>query len=178
MCEDIITPTILRNLYYLVKNYVLSHYGSPDDVEDTLQEGLYRFLTSYKKNGFQQSKNPENYIFSICKNVWLKEVDKKQKAKRVAGFIVEELEDDCWAMKDKHRKEALLEILENNLPLLSSKCQKVLDFRKEGLTCDEIAVLLGLKSGQIAKDKHYRCKERLRALIKQDKAYQALFKDD
>lgn len=178
MCEEIITQTTLRKLYLMVKNYVLQHCGSMEDVEDTLQEGLYKFMNVYKKNGFTQKGKPENYVFSICKNIWLKELEKRQKIKQSARFVVEEIEDDTWDLKEKYRKETLHDIIEKNYELLSNSCQKVLNFRRDGLTCNEIAELLSLKNGQIAKDKHYRCKERLRELIKQDKAYRALINDE
>jgi len=162
----------------MVKIYVLQHCGSMEDVEDTLQDGLYKFMKFYEKNGFDQVDKLENYIFSICKNSWLKELEKRQKIKQSGKFIVEELEDDRFALKEKYRKEALLDIIENNIELLSNKCQEVLNYRRNGLTCNEIAELLNLKNGQIAKDKHYRCKERLRELIKKDKAYRDIINDE
>jgi RNA polymerase sigma factor (sigma-70 family) len=149
-----------------------------EDVEDTLQEGLYKFMKFYEKNGFEQTGKLENYIFSICKNIWLKELVNRQKLKQSGSSIVEELKDDRWDLKEKYRKEALIDIAEKNIGLLSNKCQKVLNFRRDGLSCNEIAELLGLKNGQIAKDKHYRCKERLRELIKQDKAYREIINDE
>jgi len=88
------------------------------------------------------------------------------------------MEDNKWALKDKQRKEALLEILEKNIKLLSKKCQKVFDFRRDGLTCNEIAELLHLKNSQMVKDKHYRCKQRLRELVRKDEAYLRLIRDD
>jgi len=178
MREEIITPQIIRNLFRMVKHYVLQYGGSMEDVEDTLQEGLYKFLNVFDKNGYTKNGKPENYIYSICKNIWLKELEKRHNLKQSTIISVEVLEDDNWALKEKKRKEVLHDIIEKNHKLLSISCQKVLNFRKDGLTCNEIAELLGLKNGQIAKDKHYRCKERLRELIRQDKAYKDFINDE
>jgi RNA polymerase sigma factor (sigma-70 family) len=148
------------------------------DVEDVLQEGLYKFLNTYNKNGFELEGKLECYIFTICKNCWLKELERKKKLKLSEAYIVEEIEDAKWALIEKQRKEVLLDIIERKRELLSNKCQKVFDFRRDGLTCKEIAELLHLKNSQMVKDKHYRCKERLRELVKQDQAYLDFINDE
>jgi len=62
MCEDIITPKTIQNLVHLVRPYVLSNYGSQQDVEDTIQDGLYKFMTVYSDKEFSADSKVENYI--------------------------------------------------------------------------------------------------------------------
>lgn len=162
----------------MVRSYVLGNYGSMQDVEDVMQEGLYKFLNTYSKNGFELEGKLECYIFTICRNCWLKELERRKKMKLSEANIVEEIKDAKWAFMEQQRKEILLEIIERNLKLLSNKCQMVFDLRKDGLTCKEIAEILHLKNSQMVKDKHYRCKERLRELVKQDQAYLDFISDE
>jgi len=178
MYEQLITQVTIRKLLRLVKPYVLQNSGSMQDVEDILQDGLLKVIEVYNRNGFAEESKPENYIFTICKNNWLKELERRKKLNLSGGLLVEEIKQDNWALREKQRKEALLEIIEKNLKLLSNKCQKVFNYRRDGLSCSEIAELLKLKNSQIVKDKHYRCKERLRELVKQDKAYWDLINDE
>jgi len=121
MCEDLITKSTIRNLYRMVKPYVLKNCGSMQDVEDVLQDGLYKFLNVYNKNGFEPEHKLENYIFSICRNCWLKEIKKKGKFKLNRNLLVEDIEDNEWELKTKQRKKLLSEIFERSLALLGDK---------------------------------------------------------
>lgn len=177
MIEDLINQSTIRSLVRLVKPYVLSNNGSMHDVEDVIQEGLYKFMVKYNTKEFTQEGKIEYYIFIICKNCWLKEIERKKKLNIKGSLLAEEVEENNWALKEKERNEALINIARKNIKLLSKKCQMVFDLRKNDLSSQEIADLLNLKNSQMVKDKYYRCKERLRYLIMQDEDYLELMND-
>ncbi|MCD4711420.1 MAG: sigma-70 family RNA polymerase sigma factor [Bacteroidales bacterium] len=177
MHEELIDKDTISKLLRLVRLYVLKNSGSIQDVEDVMQDGLLTFFQKYAKKELVISEKPEYYIFSICKYIWLKELEKRKRIQLSGNYLVEEIEDSDCMIKEKERKEKIIEILEINIKLLSTKCQKVFDLRRDGLTCKEIAEVLQLKNDQMVKDKHYRCKQRLLELVKQDKAYRDFIND-
>lgn len=176
------TPEIFDSALYiramrLVRSYVLQNCGTMQDAEDVLQEGFFTFFQSTSKEGFTLSTKPEYYILSVCKKLWLKELARKKIAPPTQHINGDDVIDDDWMILIKERKEQLITIIERNIKKLSTKSQKLFDYKMEGLTCAQIAELLKLKNGQIVKDKTYRCKQRLLLLISEDKDYRNLYED-
>lgn len=147
------------------------------DAEDVLQEGLIVFFQSISDNDLVLSVKPEYYILKVCKNYWLKELARRKIAPPTQPIDGNDVIDDDWMILIKERKEQLITIIERNIKKLSTKSQKLFDYKKDGLTCEQIAKLLKLKNGQIVKDKTYRCKQRLLLLISEDKDYKNLYED-
>ncbi len=177
MSPEIFDPAIYPRALRLVRSYVLQNCGSIHDVEDILQDGLLIFFQSISKEGFTLSTKPEYYILSVCKKLWLKELARRKTAPPTQAINGEEVIDDTSIIQVEERNEHLISIIQKNIKKLSSKCQKVFDYRKEGLTCEQIAAALKLRNGNIAKNKYYHCKKRLLDLISEDEDYKNLFKD-
>jgi len=62
-----------------------------------------------------------------------------------------------------------------NLTKLSEKCQELIRVKMEGYSCEEIADHLKLDNSQVARNKIYSCKNRLRVLVHQDPEYIRVF---
>jgi RNA polymerase sigma factor (sigma-70 family) len=98
------------------------------------------------------------YIYSICQNLWRKELDRKSRLsnenKEEAGFI--EIE-----------KEERIRVIHECLEELGETCKKILMYYYfDGLSMNDIAEKLGYANTDTAKTKKYKCKKRLDELVK------------
>ena len=171
MKKELFTSEILTITRKRVVKYVLKNSGTIEDANDILQEGFTAYIINIRKPDFKLTTNPENYIFCICRNLWLSQI----RIKRQKRTFSEEFEnfpcEESNLILIKERKDALINIMDNNIKRLSQKCQEIFRFRKEGLSCEQIAVKMNWKKGSISKDKFYRCKKRLLQVIAEDPEY-------
>jgi DNA-directed RNA polymerase specialized sigma24 family protein len=172
--SDIFNQEIYSRTFSIVSNYVLRNSGTMADVEDTLQEGLYIFFKNVKSSNFTLTTSPELYIFKVCSKLWLKELSRrKQIANRDVQFELKQGFTNN-SIDNKARRDGLLTIVDNNIKMLSLRCQEIFRYKKQGLTGEEISKKMGFKNITNAKDKSFRCKKRLMQLINQDPEYQKL----
>lgn len=178
MFEEHFEPSIYLDVWRLVSSFILKNSGDMNDVQDIIHEGFNSYLEAITKRNIVIEKNPVSYIFTSCKNFWLKELNKRQKTTNFESDQFDEVEDETESLLEKERKEQLAIILERNIKLLDSSCQKLLQYKMEGLSCAEIAGLLGLKNRQSVKSKYYHCKAQLKEYIAEDPEYRMILKDE
>lgn len=171
MNNNLFTTEILTNSRRLVVGFVLKNSGSIEDANDILQEGFAAYIVNIRKSDFKLTTKPETFIFCICRNLWLNQLKSIKKEIIDIGGIDEipSIEDEQIILKQ--RNELLVFIIERNIRRLSQRCQAIFRLRKEGLSCEQIAKKMQLKTGQISKNKFYSCKKRLLEIISEDQEY-------
>jgi RNA polymerase sigma factor (sigma-70 family) len=98
------------------------------------------------------------YIYSVCQNLWRKELDRK---KRLSN---EEKDSPVSLDMDTPEKE---KIIAKCLDQLGDTCRKVLMYYYfDEMSMQEIADKLGFANTDTAKTKKYKCKQKLDELIK------------
>jgi RNA polymerase sigma factor (sigma-70 family) len=178
MNQEYFNPCVYKKVFPLVKHYVLKNSGTYSDFEDILQDGLIIFFQNLQSKNFVLTTYPEYYIYKICTKLWLKELEKRKKARNPIYFNLLSSNTSDFTEQDYLRREKLISIIENNLKLLSEKCQMVFQLKKDGFTTEQIAEKMGFKNQQISKDKTFRCKKRLIDLISKDQNYVLLMKNE
>lgn len=176
--QEFYDSSVYKKTYFFVKQYILKNSGNFYDFEDILQDGFCIFLRKVQSKSFILSTKPEYYIYRICVKLWLKELEKRRRAKI---FLHDGTKDSgmmCPNEQDFLRKERLLRIIENNIKHLPEKCQQFFQFKKEGLTLDQIARKMGFKNQHVSKDKGFRCKKRLLELIEEDEDFLLLMREE
>ena len=83
-------------------HYVKKNNGEQTDAEEVFHDALYQIIARAKAQHIEIKTSLEPYIFIACKNLWLKELNKRQKEVRNIGV---------FELKDKN--EELLEAIEN-----------------------------------------------------------------
>lgn len=167
----------IKQIRLLVGPYVLKNCGCQNDVDDIIQEGLLAYFQKLSDGHFELRTSVVQYIYGICKNKWIQELRRRRKEPISGALVSVNGWDEYCSQLETCRKEALTEIMIRNIRKLSDKCQQVLDYRMEGMNCEQIAGIMNLKGTQMVKDKHYRCKIRLKELIAEDPEFKALFDD-
>jgi RNA polymerase sigma factor (sigma-70 family) len=98
------------------------------------------------------------YIYSICQNLWRKELDRK---KRLSNE-----EKDVPVVQDTETAERN-KIVAQCIEQLGETCKKVLMYYYfEEMSMQDIADKLGFANTDTAKTKKYKCKKKLDELIK------------
>jgi len=149
-----------------VIKYVCGFRGNIEDAEDVFQEGLTVIFQYCLKDDFELKIPLRNFFFSICKNIWIRKINRKNSLQKVTKLLNEES-----TIKPSIEK-ALIEAERNerfmfHFEKLGTKCQEVLKLYMEGMSHQEIADKLGYTYGT-AKKKKMQCKNRLRLFLEDD----------
>jgi len=165
---------IYELVYPSVRKYIRNNSGNQEDAEDIFQRSLLNITTKAKVKNYEPVVNFEWYLYGICKNLWLKELNFRKKWSAKAE--VKEITDESNA------KLIALEILENdrrevylrNFELLSDNCKKVLSLFLKKRKQKEIAEELGYNSETVVRQRVFKCKSKLTKLIQKDPSYKKL----
>ncbi len=167
---------IYKSFYQQIKYFVNTNNGTDDDAQDVYQEAL---IVIYRKL-VEEDLEIENcsfntYLYSVCKLLWLKQLEKKRQKQDV--YVEEDhdfvdLEDDN--ILDVFEKSERYKLYQKHFNELQEDCRKVIGLALERLSLRDIAEIMGYKSEKYAKKKKYQCKEKLIEKIKQDPKYSEL----
>lgn len=127
---------------------------------------LYENTISGKLTGLQSSL--KTYLFGIGKNLALQ---KHRQEKRFQQAKAELLLETHLQKEDEDMREADLNLIGKCFDKLGDPCHRLLDsfyFFKKNM--EEISSELGYKNPETAKNQKYKCMERLRKLVEDERA--------
>ena len=149
---------IYKRYYRMMTKIVLNNSGSEDEAKDIYQEALIVFWQKAVKGDLVLTSKISTYIYSICLNLWRKELDRKTRLSHE--------EKDGVEHPDYEAKEKAL-LIRNCIEELGDTCKKILTYYYfDGMNMVEIAEKLNFANTDTAKTKKYKCKKRLDQLIK------------
>ncbi len=164
--DDKILNWLYDNYFQSVRTYVLKNSGSVEDVSDVFQDSIIVLYNQITENKLNLTTDLKGYFFGIARNVWSAQLRKKHRTT--------ELEIDL--ADEDGSEDAIDTILERVVSRAFQKLkpdqQTVLNLFSEGLSYEEIAIKMNLKSEIYARRKKYLCKESLMELVKEDPEYQ------
>lgn len=137
---------------------VMSNNGTEEEAKDIYQDALIVFWQKATSNKLVLTSKISTYLYSICLNLWRKELDRK---KRLSNE-----EKDSVEYQDMERKEKE-KIITDCINQLGETCKKVLMYYYfDKMSMQEIAVKLGFANTNTAKTKKYKCKKKLDDLVR------------
>lgn len=144
--------------YKMMTKMVIKNSGTEDEAQDIYQDALVVFWQKVTRKELVLTSRISTYLYSICQNLWRKELDRK---KRLSGEMTERSEVIDFDRKEKH------EIIHRCISELGETCKKVLTYYYfDGRSMKEIAELLEFANADTAKTKKYKCKKELDKRIK------------
>jgi RNA polymerase sigma factor (sigma-70 family) len=172
--EERVFTILYESFFPELKRYIRKNGGSYDDALDVFQEGVLILFKYVKMNKFNQVYTVDAYLFIICKNLWIRKA--KENFRNVEldhpSVYEEALSAPSLheAMESEEREKNILSIFAQ----LGERCHQLLKATiYDNMTMAEIKENLNFASEDAAKTKHYKCKQRLIELVK-DNLY---FKD-
>jgi len=152
----------LDNLYKkhfrLMLNLVTKNNGSEQEARDIFQDALIVFWQKAISDDFVLSSKISTYLYSICQNLWRKELERKKRF---------EESDKENSVENNLEKNEMIKIVHDCINQLGDSCKEVLTlYYFDGLSMDKIAQKMGLANSDTAKTKRYKCKKKLDNLIR------------
>ncbi len=172
-----IVPIIQRiydNMFPQVASFVKNNKGTLVDAEDIFQKSLMQIIARYRIRPFSISHTFEGYFFTVCKNLWRREL--KRRKKEVTNQQVLELENKNQNLTMCTLEQEKWEIFNENLQALSENCKTILSYFFNKKPYSEIMELMGYTSDNVVRQRIFKCKKKLTELIKEDPKYKLINK--
>ncbi|MCW5911266.1 MAG: sigma-70 family RNA polymerase sigma factor [Cyclobacteriaceae bacterium] len=149
---------IYQKYYRMMTKMVITNSGTEEEARDVYQDALVVFWQKARSGNLVMTAKMSTYIYSICQNLWRKELDRK---KRLAHE--EKDTPQSMDMDSPEREKIIAKCLEQ----LGETCRKVLMYYYfDDMSMQEIAEKLGFANTDTAKTKKYKCKQKLDELVK------------
>lgn len=169
--------SILRKMYDLyfpsIRSFVINNNGLVEDAQDVFHDALIVVYRKAKDDSFELTSSLFTFLFSICKNLWLKKLKRnsRQSGVTIEGLKVLTLDASVLDVLEQSERFALYR---EKLMILGTDCQKLLQLFFDKKSMKEIALIMGFASEGYARKRKFKCKERLTELIRADKRFKEL----
>jgi len=149
---------IYKKYYRMMTKLVVNNSGTEEEARDVYQDALVVFWQKARSGNLVMTAKMSTYIYSICQNLWRKELDRKKR-------LSNEEKDSSVSMD--HDGPERNKIIAQCLNQLGETCRKVLMYYYfDDMSMQEIAEKLGFANTDTAKTKKYKCKQKLDELVK------------
>ncbi len=166
---------IYRNFFNQIKVFIVQNDGTDEDAKDIYQDAILVIYQKTRKENLILSCSFNTYLYSVCRLLWLKQLEYRKLNKTIieesAKFI--ELDDD---VANVYRTNERYMLYQDHFKRLSYSCQKILELFLARIQLKEIARILRLKSDDYVKKRKHQCKEKLIASIKNDPRFKEIMK--
>lgn len=147
----------------MVDSYIKQNNGFTPDAKDIFQQALVVFYKNCLKEEFVLSSSISTYLFSISKNLWLKELRRRKPTKNLDSSDHEILQSDEG---DFSENQELMDNMMNGLNQLTDNCKKLIRlYHFEKKKWSEIVVIMNYKNDHAARNQKYKCLKKLKAII-------------
>ena len=149
---------LYKKYYRMMTNIVLKNNGTEQEAKDIYQDALIVFWQKVTSGQLVLTAKISTYLYSVCTNLWRKELDRKSR-------LSHEEKDSAEYMDDERDERSA--IIHNCIDQLGDTCKQLLTYYYfDDIPLQEIANLMGFANAETAKTKKYKCKKRLDNLIK------------
>lgn len=158
--------------FFKIKAFVLKNNGQQQDAEDVFQKALLQLAVRYKKERFLITSSFEAYLFTVCKNLWRRELN-KSKIKVTNNEFIEpkdENKDVALAILEQRRWELFTESLE----LISDNCRQILKQFFAKVSYAKMVETFGYNSETVVRQRVFKCKNKLKEIVQKDARFKVL----
>ena len=160
---------ILNRLYKtyfpMVLQLVLNNNGNEDDAKDIFQESVIVLYNKVKSGNFELNSKLNTFIYSVCRRLWLKQLNAQSRSLRniqdFANFLP--VDEDLEKHEEKNKQFIIMELA---LKQLGEPCKTIIeDYYLHNRTMQEICEKFGYTNADNAKTQKYKCLQRLKKLF-------------
>ncbi len=170
--DEVIIDQIYKNNFYQVVTFVKKNQGTHEDAKEVFQDALFQLIARLKVRKFEIKSSFDGYLFTVCKNLWRKELNKRKRKVRNDGPI--ELLDEEARHSAFILEQERWELFEEKISQLSENCMNLLKDYFNKVPYDVIVERFSYSSENVAFQRVFKCKKRLAELIKEDYRYHDL----
>lgn len=165
LSEDAALNHLYKNCYPVIRNLILKNSGTEEDIDDVLQEGIIVLYEKVKSKDFKMTCSINTFIYSVCKNIWLKVL--KKRSRTITFTETHETVDFNDYLNDEENvlnenQKVLLESLKE----LGEPCKSILThFYYDQFSMEMITKKFGYTNTDTAKTQKYKCLKRLKSMM-------------
>ncbi len=149
---------LYKKNFKMMTKLVINNNGTEDEAKDIYQEALIVFWQKVTSGNLTLSSKISTFLYSICQNLWRKELERKSRMSNEEKDREEEMDFD---------QQERIEVINRCINQLGETCRRILTYYYfDSLSMHDIAELLGFANADTAKTKKYKCKKELDELIK------------
>ncbi len=163
---------IYRKYFNEIRQYIIKNNGGEDDAKDIFQEGIIVLYRKIKDEKLNLTCSVNTYFYSICRYLWLKQLN-KQKLDLSDDYNIDEnieIDDDFELLVLENEK---FKLYQEHFIKLPDDCKKLLKLFIENLSIKEIAQQMDFTENYTKKRK-FMCKEYLVNNVQNDPKYKEL----
>lgn len=164
--------TIYTKIFPKVLKFVLQNKGQQVDAEDIFQKALLQIAVRYRREPFEIKSSFEAYLFTACKNLWRRELNRSKT--RVTDDGVVELKSEERDMALATFEQERWELFTEKLEAISENCKKILKLFFGKVSYERIVQEMGYSSETVARQRVFKCKAKLTQTVIKDKRYNSL----
>ncbi len=168
--DDKVIKKIYSKLYPKIKFYILANRGKQEDALDVFHDALMYIIVRHKEKKIT-ILSFEPYFFTICKNLW-----KKTLKNRVIKADVVTLESKETDLSLFILEQQCFDFYIEKFGLMSINCKEILSSYFNGLSYKDILKENNYTSINTVRQRVFKCRKKLIALIKKDKRFQKIKK--
>ncbi len=151
---------LYKKYYRMMINLVIRNNGTEDEAKDIYQEALIVFWQKAARGDLVMTSKISTYLYSICLNLWRKELERKSRLVKSEG---NEGEPEYMT----HEQDEKIRIIHECIDEMGTTCRQLLSYHYfDRLSMTEIALRLGYANTDTAKTKKYKCKQKLYSLVR------------
>lgn len=155
---------IYKRIYVQVSSWMRKNKANNNDIEDILQDSLIVLYKLVRKDDIGKVSNIEAYLFKVCKNLWLRRLQKSNREIYTDEVSIEipQTARGQLALEENEKQNALLSLLGQ----LGTACKEILNYYYfDRMSMKHIALQMGYSTEQVAKNKKSTCLKRVRQLV-------------
>ena len=155
-----------------VISFVLKNKGTREDAEDVFQRAILQIAARYKAKPFQIHTSFEAYLFTVCKNLWRRELN-SSKNRVTRGEFLEPVDDNsdlALSILEQQRWE----LFNSGMQKLSENCQQILTLFFNKVPYSQLVKQFGYNSESVARQRVFKCKAKLISFVKDDNRFNSL----
>lgn len=163
---------IYKNSFPNVRSFVLKNSGQEADAEDVFQKALLQIMARVQVLNLEIKSTFNGYLFTACKNLWYKELNKSKKVVTIDLPI--ELYNEVDDMTQSVLEQERWEFFQEKLELISNNCKEILKRFFNKTPYKDIAKEMGYSDESVVRQRVFKCKNKLTEMIKEDKNFNQL----
>ncbi len=161
----------LLNVFYKmhygsIYHLVTQNGGDEQEAKDVYQEGVIVLYEKIRDNKLILTSSLKTFLYSICRNLWLKQLERKEK---FAGsleaheeFFVLEAEED----HDLHDEANQYDGMKQAMIKLGEPCKSLItDYYINDLSMFQMTEKFGYTNADNTKNQKYKCMNRLKKIF-------------
>lgn len=164
-----VLEVLYNNVFPNVLSYISRRDGTKKDAEDIFQNALMVLFVKLKDEKLKIDSF-ENYLFTVCRNLWRREAAKNRVTKLdTVPLWSRETELGAFYIEQKQ-----FELYREKFGALSEQCKELLAMSFAKVGYQKIVEAFNYASQVVARQRVFKCKNRLISLIKKDERFKSL----